>query len=157
LAKDGSSVKVKFILTPLSDGLDEKLVSFLNMTPLKALLPECNFNIKKIVGFTHSSIQIGRKVLHWFNTSIVFVKNFEASDSLMVLDMGVLDLNEKEHLQKLDKVQDIIIKWNVTKKYNRSDCSCQEFCSEILDTLEYSPKQFKGQLSKNMTNNRNLF
>jgi len=68
LAKDGTSVKVKFILTPLHEGLDERLISLINITPLKALLPE--------FGFTHSSVQIGRKVLHWFNTSIVFVKKF---------------------------------------------------------------------------------
>jgi hypothetical protein len=66
----------------------------------------------------------------------------------MVLDMGVLDFDEKDDLNKIDKVQDIIIKYNTTKIYNRTNNSCQVFCKEILDALDLSPNKFKGQLSK---------
>jgi hypothetical protein len=62
--------------------------------------------------------------------------------------MGILNLKEKSDLKKLDKVQEIIVNWNVTKTYNRTDNSCQIFCGDILEALEFSPKQFKGQLSK---------
>jgi hypothetical protein len=65
----------------------------------------------------------------------------------MVLEMGVLDLSEKEDLDKLDKVVDIVLNWNTNYIYDRKKYNCQLFCSEILEALDLSLKTFKGQLS----------
>jgi hypothetical protein len=64
----------------------------------------------------------------------------------MVLEMGVLDLTDDNDLIKIDKIVDIILNWNINKYYDRNKNSCQVFCSEILNTLEF-PLNFKGQLS----------
>jgi hypothetical protein len=78
---------------------------------------------------------LGRKVLHWFDNSVVSIKNFESYDSFLVLDMGELDLTESYDIEKLDKVKDIIIDWNVNKEYNQTENNCQNFCNEILEAL----------------------
>jgi hypothetical protein len=52
-------------------------------------------------------------------------------------------------LEKFDKLVELIIKWNTTKKYSNYENSCQHFSMEVLEVLEMSPKKmFKGQLSK---------
>ncbi len=71
---------------------------------------------------------------------------FKASDSLLMLEMGSLDLHEKDDLKKIEKMQDTIINWNINKTYDNNN-NCQTFCNEILQCLEFSQK-FKGQLSK---------
>jgi hypothetical protein len=62
--KNSNNLKIKFNLTPIQETINENIYSLLSNTPFHVFLPE--------YGLTHSSIQIGSKVLHWFDCSLVF-------------------------------------------------------------------------------------
>jgi hypothetical protein len=94
----------------------------------------------------HSSIQIGKKVLHWFDSSIVLIKHFDSNETLLALDIDEIDLNDKEEVEKINKVKKVILMYNTQKQYSTKNCNCQHFCDDILKAMNMEIK-FSGQIS----------
>jgi hypothetical protein len=86
------------------------------------------------------------KVLHWYDSSLVWIKEFEDNETLMVLSIGELDFENEKDIKKLEMLQETILKWNTKKKYDMVKNNCQNFCLEALSSLGFS-LNFNGQIS----------
>lgn len=52
----------------------------------------------------HAAVQVGPFLLHWFDTSLVYVKELQSQEALLAVDIGQLDITEERDVQKLKQV-----------------------------------------------------
>jgi len=54
-------------------------------------------------GFVHTALQVGAHVLHWFDNSLVYMKEWHSEEAILALDVGTLDLNLIDDQARLKK------------------------------------------------------
>jgi len=106
-------------------------------------------------GFVHTALQVGPQVLHWFNSSLVYMKEWHSEEAILALDVGTLDLNLIDDQARLKKLAELMVKWNTTKEYDRCKSSCQQFVSEAVESLGMNFDKESGAVGKYLKQLRN--
>jgi hypothetical protein len=121
-----NKLKVKFIVSYRHVSKAEKLCG-----GLLALF-------QKTYGPVHTCIQIGPYVLHWYNNSLVKVDSVKSTNSLLALDVAVIDIDRNVSIKRnssICKIIELAANYNMFKKYDLITCNCQHFVDDILKIL----------------------
>lgn len=52
----------------------------------------------------HSAVQVSPFLLHWFDTSLVYIKELQSQEALLAVDIGQLNITKDRDMQKLEQV-----------------------------------------------------
>jgi len=132
-------IKIKLVLTEISQSEKQKKLRRL-ISPFTS-----TFGIGPKLGLFHSSLIVGPWYLEWTNKSLCVPKKVFSSAALIAVDIeNALDIMDVDFV--IDKVSDVIIRWNCVCKYDQSINNCQVFVDDILAHLGIDQLKFKGQL-----------
>lgn len=85
-------------------------------------------------GLIHAALQIGDKVVHFFNNSFVKIDTFKAQNALYLIN-----ISKSGRLPLSDKVQhtiaEVIVLFNKHALYDNKYCNCQDFLEYMLDEI----------------------
>ena len=97
--------------------------------------------LKNEGAYIHLSVQISDSILHWFDSSMVFIKSWKGSNVTALCypqnkegeEVGMVQNSKKNRL----KVCKIIEKWNCEKEYDDHLNNCQSFVVSIFDSFGF--------------------
>ena len=94
----------------------------------------------------HSALSIGPWYLEWTNRELCIPKKCYSQAAIIALDLDTgLELADGDVV--IEKISEVIARWNVMHKYDKNNNNCQAFVDEILLSLDIDPHlKFKGQL-----------
>ncbi|KAL9654598.1 hypothetical protein ABK040_006660 [Willaertia magna] len=133
-------VKCKLVLIDIEEYLNNKWKARLLTNIIKLRGNSSHF------GLIHSGISIGSYMIHWFDNSLVTL-NKTTKNPNCVVDLGELDLRVEEDVEKLDKLCELIVDYNVNRMYSPLKLNCQHFVIDCMRVLKME-KEFGGQLGE---------
>eukprot|EP01080_Neovahlkampfia_damariscottae_P001185 gene1185-10699_t len=133
-------LKIKLVITEVSHTPKERQLR-------KILSPVASsFNLTPEFGLFHSAIIIGPWYLEWTNKSLCIPKKCFSSAALVAVDVPTnLELVDVDVV--VDRISEVISRWNIFRKYDRMSDNCQLFVDDIFASLGIDiDKHFKGQI-----------
>jgi len=103
----------------------------------------------------HTAIQIGPLILEWNDSSILLpcgtkewssTSGHTSSKVLVALDLKTLETKDF-FTNYIDKICNLVAKWNGNHFYSKLDSNCQQFSDECLAILEIK-NVFKGKIGR---------
>jgi hypothetical protein len=138
--KLSNKVKVKLVVTEISFSDKQKHLRKL-VSPFIS-----TFGIGPRMGLFHSALIIGPYYFEWTNKSLCVPKKVFSSAALIAVDVeNTLATMDVDFV--IDKVSDVIVRWNCVCKYDQSSNNCQVFIEDLLVALGIDQLKFKGQLA----------
>eukprot|EP01091_Cochliopodium_minus_P015584 TRINITY_DN5591_c0_g1_i1.p1 TRINITY_DN5591_c0_g1~~TRINITY_DN5591_c0_g1_i1.p1 ORF type:complete len:292 (-),score=62.84 TRINITY_DN5591_c0_g1_i1:23-898(-) len=122
------NLKIRVLFTPLESNFLNRMIG----------------KIATEFGSTHLAIQIGDKVLHWFDTSFVFIKDKYRSRNVVSVfyPQKIKKGGEGEERELISEIEDneenrkkiikFVIHWNTHEIYGAVKNNCQYFCKQFL-------------------------
>jgi hypothetical protein len=116
------------------------------------------FHVLPEMGLFHSGVIIGPWKIDWNDSSIVVPKKIIAGAAVMTADLDSIH-TLKQLEETVDKVAEVIVKWNIGKLYRDSGGdkklygNCQNFNDDLLHALGIK-LEFTGPLKNYMDNLR---
>lgn len=88
--------------------------------------------------------------MEWSNKSLCIPKKIYSTSALLALDVpSHLETANVDDI--IDKISDVVCRWNAFHQYDRNKNNCQVFIEELLLCLGISPDLFyKGQLGDSL-------
>jgi len=74
-------------------------------------------------GLVHVAIQIGCRIIHWLDDSLVHFTPIRSNTALLALDITQINNLDEDH-SKLVEICKISAMYNNTKQYNNKNCNC---------------------------------
>jgi hypothetical protein len=106
------------------------------------------FIFLNLKGMFHSALSVGPWYLEWTNRALCIPKKCYSQAALVALDVDShLELVDADIV--IEKISEVIARWNVLHPYDKKENNCQVFVDDLLLALDIDPNQkFKGQLGE---------
>jgi hypothetical protein len=103
----------------------------------------------------HSALSVGPWYLEWTNRALCIPKKCYSQAALIVIDIdNNLEVVDVDFV--IEKITEVIARWNVLHPYDKRENNCQEFVDDLLIALDINPHlHFKGQLGEYLKKLRN--
>eukprot|EP01080_Neovahlkampfia_damariscottae_P001184 gene1184-10698_t len=139
-SKTNEKIKIKLVITEIAKTNKDKTIR-------KILSPFAStFDLSPQCGMFHSALSIGPWYLEWTNRALCVPKKIYSQAALICVDIDN-DLEVVDVDFVIEKITEVIARWNVLHPYDKKENNCQAFVDDILLSLDIDPHlKFKGQL-----------
>eukprot|EP01080_Neovahlkampfia_damariscottae_P001200 gene1200-10714_t len=142
LMKTNEKLKIKLVITEIAKNEKERTIRKL-LSPVASTL-----NIGPKCGMFHSALSIGPWYLEWTNRELCIPKKCFSQAAIVALDIDShLEIVDSDKV--IEKLSEVVARWNVNHSYDKSKNNCQVFVDDLLLALDIDPHiKFKGQLGE---------
>jgi len=106
-----------------------------------------------LFGLTHAGLQIGDKMVHFFDNSFVKIDQFKSKQALLLLS-----ISQSGRLPNDDKLKTIIaqviVEWNKFYMYDEKFSNCQDFVEYLVKQVSSFPLTENDKLSLSFEHNK---
>ncbi len=130
-------IVVKLVITEILKTDEEKALR-------KFLSPILTtFDFQQQFGLFHSALIVGNCYLEWNNSSLIIPRQCYSSAAVLAADLEFGMLSHKLNAEQvMDRLSEIITKWNTKYMYDKRKYNCQKFVDEALSVLGIDLQQF---------------
>jgi len=138
--KTNQKIKIKLVIVEISHTKKEQNIRKF-LSPLASLTGQ-----SPQFGMFHSALVVGPWYLEWSNKSLCIPKKIYSTSALLALDVpSHLETANVDDI--IDKISDVVCRWNALRLYDRNKNNCQCFLEDLLVVLGINCDLFyKGQL-----------
>lgn len=83
-------------------------------------------------------------------------RKIHSSSALLAIDIES-DLETADYDDVIKTITNVVMRWNVLKKYSKTDANCQHFVDDLMESFGIDTKtKYKGSIGKILSNMRNF-